>query len=192
MNGRVRQPPTLEIELTPQEGVSLDDVLRIGSDQPEDEAARVRSPPPRPAAVVGTLTGMDESGRPLVAFSGGAPGRATAARSTVALGENDVGRQLVVVFEDGDVAKPIIVGLIQPSCPAQPATAPEPPAKVSRVDAKLDGERIVLSADREIVFRCGEASITLTRAGKVLIRGAYLLSRSSGVNRIKGGSVQIN
>ena len=30
------------------------------------------------------------------------------------------------------------------------------------------------------------------RAGKVLIRGAYLLSRSSGVNRIKGGSVQIN
>ena len=28
--------------------------------------------------------------------------------------------------------------------------------------------------------------------GKVLIRGTYLLSRSSGVNRIKGGSVQIN
>ena len=32
----------------------------------------------------------------------------------------------------------------------------------------------------------------LTRAGKVLIQGAYLLSRSTGVNRIKGGSVQIN
>jgi hypothetical protein len=34
--------------------------------------------------------------------------------------------------------------------------------------------------------------LTLTHAGKVLIRGAYVLSRSSGVNRIKGGSVQIN
>ena len=33
---------------------------------------------------------------------------------------------------------------------------------------------------------------TLTRAGKILIRGAYLLARSSGVNRIQGGSVQIN
>ena len=44
----------------------------------------------------------------------------------------------------------------------------------------------------QIVLRCGEASITLTRAGKVLIRGAYVLSRSSGTNRIQGGSVEIN
>ena len=51
---------------------------------------------------------------------------------------------------------------------------------------------MVLKAQQEIVLECGKASITLTRAGKVLIRGAYLLSRSSGVNRIKGGSVQIN
>ncbi|MEP7119602.1 MAG: hypothetical protein ABJE95_01785, partial [Byssovorax sp.] len=36
------------------------------------------------------------------------------------------------------------------------------------------------------------SSITLTRAGKILIRGAYVLTRSSGVNRIQGGSVQIN
>ena len=41
-------------------------------------------------------------------------------------------------------------------------------------------------------MRCGEASITLTRAGKVLIRGAYVLSRSSGANRIKGAAVEIN
>ena len=50
----------------------------------------------------------------------------------------------------------------------------------------------MLTAEHEIVLRCGKASLTLTRAGKVLIRGTYLLSRSSGVNRIKGGSVQIN
>ena len=56
----------------------------------------------------------------------------------------------------------------------------------------VDGERLVFTAKKEIVLRCGKASITLTRAGKILIRGAYLLSRSSGVNRIKGGSVKIN
>ena len=58
--------------------------------------------------------------------------------------------------------------------------------------ASIDDERLVLSAQREVTIQCGKASITLTRAGKVLIRGEYLLSRSSGVNRIKGASVQIN
>ena len=57
---------------------------------------------------------------------------------------------------------------------------------------KADGERIVLSAEKEIVLQCGEASITLTRAGKIIIRGAYVSSRSTGVNRIQGGSVEIN
>ena len=67
------------------------------------------------------------------------------------------------------------------------AMAPEPVASV-----QLDDQRLELRAEREIVLRCGKASITLTRAGKVIIQGAYLSSRSSGVNRIKGGSVQIN
>ena len=56
----------------------------------------------------------------------------------------------------------------------------------------IDGEQLTVTADREIVLRCGEASITLTRAGKVIIRGAYVVSRSSGANRIKGACVQIN
>jgi uncharacterized protein (DUF2345 family) len=56
----------------------------------------------------------------------------------------------------------------------------------------VDGEQVVIEGKKEIVLKCGKSSITLTRAGKVLIRGAYVLSRSSGVNRIKGGSVQVN
>ena len=50
----------------------------------------------------------------------------------------------------------------------------------------------MLTAEREIVLKCGEASITLTRAGKVLIKGTYVLSRSSGYNKIKGAAVDIN
>jgi uncharacterized protein (DUF2345 family) len=56
----------------------------------------------------------------------------------------------------------------------------------------VDDQRIVLSAEREITLQCGEASITLTRAGKVLIKGTYVLSRSSGYNKIKGAAVDIN
>ncbi len=45
---------------------------------------------------------------------------------------------------------------------------------------------MLVSAKDELVLRCGKASITLTRAGKVLIQGSYVSSRSTGVNRVKG------
>jgi hypothetical protein len=32
----------------------------------------------------------------------------------------------------------------------------------------------------------------LTRAGKVVIKGRYVVSRSSGDNKVKGASVEIN
>lgn len=56
----------------------------------------------------------------------------------------------------------------------------------------IRSERLVFEATTEIVIRCGAASITLTEGGKVLIKGEYVLSRSTGTNRIRGGSVQIN
>jgi uncharacterized protein (DUF2345 family) len=57
---------------------------------------------------------------------------------------------------------------------------------------QADDERVVVTAEREIVLRCGDASITLTRAGKVLIKGTYVLSRARGYNKIKGAAVDIN
>jgi hypothetical protein len=66
------------------------------------------------------------------------------------------------------------------------------PGAAETVQVKVDGERLVFTGEKEIVLRCGEASITLTRAGKILLRGAYIVSRSTGVNRIKGGVVHIN
>jgi len=59
-------------------------------------------------------------------------------------------------------------------------------------EAKVDGKKVTLTGEDEVTLKCGKASITLTKAGKVLIKGEYVLSRSSGVNRIKGGAVQIN
>ena len=146
------------------------------------ETSSVKSLPPQlvGGVIIGELVGFTESGAPLVDFAGNQSG-ALAARSTIPLNSSQAGREVVLVFEEG--TKPVILGCIQP----QSVSEAERPAEV-----KLDGQQIVFTAEREIVLRCGKASITLTRAGKVLIRGAYLLSRSSGVNRIKGGSVQIN
>lgn len=101
----------------------------------------------------------------------------------------------LLLFENSDPRLPIIVGLIQtPERNAfQALLAPRHVAeqKAAR-EAHLDGERVVLEAQREIVLKCGEASLTLRRDGKVLIRGAYVETHSKGVNRIKGGSVKIN
>jgi hypothetical protein len=61
-----------------------------------------------------------------------------------------------------------------------------------KIDAMVDGKCIKIEGQDQIELRCGEASITLRRNGRVIIRGTYVESRSRGVNRIKGGSVQIN
>jgi hypothetical protein len=129
--------------------------------------------------VVGTVVGLNEMGEPLVSFGESPATEAIVARSTVEIALNQIGCNAVLTLEGGDPCRPIIIGVLQPKIQGNR-------------EVRLDGERLTLSADKEIVLKCGEASITLTRAGKVLIRGTYLSSRSSGVHRIKGGSVQIN
>jgi len=140
--------------------------------------------------VIGQVVGEGDARGVPVDYPGNPHGASVCAVSTVAVGQGDVGREAALLFEGGDPARPILVGLIH-----QPETWKNAPAELTStepIQVERNGERLTLTADKEIVLRCGKASITLTRAGKVLIRGAYLLSRSSGVNRIKGGSVQIN
>lgn len=141
--------------------------------------------------VAGTLKGFGKAGDALVDFGAGAPRVDVPARSTVALRPNDIGRQVALLFEEGDRRRPIVVGVIHPSPAEEPAPAEGAP-EVQPREVEIDGARLAFTAQQEIVLRCGKATITLTRAGKILIRGAYLLTRSSGMNRIKGGSVQIN
>jgi len=51
---------------------------------------------------------------------------------------------------------------------------------------------VVLEGSEEVVLRCGEASVTLHRDGKLVLRGAYIETTAKGLNRIRGGSVKIN
>jgi hypothetical protein len=136
--------------------------------------------------VIGVLMGIQPDGSPLVVFPGNLHEVAMPARTTAVLAPTDVGGEVALLFEDGDPARPLVIGrLLRPIDPSEA----EPPATVEVV---RDGERLELTANREIVLRCGKASITLTEAGKVLIRGAYVSSRSTGANRIKGASVHLN
>lgn len=60
------------------------------------------------------------------------------------------------------------------------------------MEARVDGKRVVIEGQDEIVLKCGEASITLRRNGKVIVKGTNLESKATGTHRIKGGSVEIN
>jgi Domain of unknown function (DUF6484) len=143
---------------------------------------------PFSGAAVVRLQGFDLQENPLLSGVPDLPGEIVTARSTVSLVRAQVGSMVVVVFEDSDRRRPIVIGALQER---QAATdGPSAPAQVAAVRA--DGERLILSAEREIVLRCGDATISLTRAGKVVIKGKYIISRSTGYNRIKGAAVDIN
>ena len=95
------------------------------------------------------------------------------ARSLVPVTAASVGRVAAVTMMDD---QPLILGLVQPLVP----------------EVAADGERLVIDAGREMVLRCGKASITMTADGRVTIRGTQVLSRSDGPNRVQGASVQLN
>ena len=137
--------------------------------------------------VIGELVGIKNEGRtPLVVYPGQPGSAALAARSVVDVYGPHIGKNVVLIFEGRDASKPIIMGVLRDG---EGWTLAEEPGQV-QVDA--DGQRLIVEAKEQVVLRCGKASITLTKAGKVLIQGSYVLTRSTGVNRIKGGSVQIN
>ena len=136
--------------------------------------------------VIGLFLSINDSGEPLVAFPGNPVEAAVPAHSTTQFTAKDIGKEVALLFEGGDLLKPLIIGKIQQ------ATAEKVIHNDKLTTAEMDGDTIVLSANKEIVLKCGKSSITLTQAGKILIKGEYLSSRSTGVNRIKGGSIQLN
>lgn len=140
-----------------------------------------------PSVVTGELIAIADGGRtPLVLFDGQHGSAAVRARSVVDLHGAHIGQPVVLMFEGGDPTRPIVMGVLRQSEGWPLAEAP------AQVEVDVSGERMIVSAKEQLVLRCGLASVTLTKAGKVLIQGSYVSSRSTGVNRVKGGSVQLN
>ncbi|MEW5801044.1 MAG: DUF6484 domain-containing protein [bacterium] len=160
---------------------------------------------------VGKLVCLNEAGEPLVDYPDNPKGPVPA-RSTVAIPDSGGKRMVLLLFEHNDPHLPIIIGFIQD----QPVVAAsfekmteemteevtekmagkvtgEVMLERERIkDIIIDGERIVFEAGKEIVLRCGKGSITLRKDGKVVIKGTDLVSRSKGINKIKGAAVRIN
>ena len=138
-------------------------------------------------AVTGVLIGFQDNGRvPLVIYPGQLGEAAVAARAILDLHGAHIGREVLLMFEGADPRRPIIVGCLQR------AEGWPLPSEAGQIEVQADGARMIVAAREQLVLRCGDASITLTRSGKILIHGTYVSSRSLGVIRVKGGSIQLN
>jgi Domain of unknown function (DUF6484) len=153
--------------------------------------------------IIGSLVGINPQGQALVDFAENPSSTPLTALSTLNIAQQHVGRQVALLFAKGNPHEPVIMGIIHSPLQAlieayeiAPVASTEAEASTQAPsadkDVYIDGKRVVIEGKEEIVLKCGEASITLTKAGKILIRGKYVLNRSEGVNRIMGGSVQVN
>ena len=159
--------------------------------------------------VIGSIIGFDTQGRPLVDFNENLSSKPIVALSTLSLTIKNISRNVALLFNDGDLNQPVIMGLIHNpldellenfeltpteniSCDIEDTASPVSNILDNSNTVNVDGKQVCIEGAEEVSFKCGKASITLTKSGKILIRGTYLLNRSTGVNRIMGGSVQIN
>jgi Domain of unknown function (DUF6484) len=144
---------------------------------------------------IARLAAVDLTGAPLVAI-GESGADAVAARSTVQLAPADAGRSAVLVFEEGDLRRPIVIGLLQDRpimpLPDAPAATDEPEHASSRRDVRIDGRSVSLEATQELTLRCGQASVTLRADGRIVIKGMEIVSRARGTHKVKGATVLIN
>lgn len=180
---------------------SLDELYEPGV----DEQANNISPG---EIIIGTIDSIDHEGRVLVDFSENIGEKPIPAISTIAVTHQQCGHQVALLFANGNLNSPVVIGVIHnplnemlenfelsPEAGADSTENQEQLIKstsLDKDDVLIDGKRLVIEGEQEIVLKCGESSITLTKSGKILIRGKYLLNRSTGVNRIMGGSVQVN
>lgn len=147
------------------------------------------------APCIGRLAGVGRKGEILVQYEGYGP---YPARMLAGMGSKELsrpeqrGRELLLVFENGDPEKPVIVGLMTDPLDDLIALEVSGEKGEENLDLLVDGRRITIEAEDEVVLKCGKGSIQIRKDGKIIIKGTDLLSRSSGPQRIRGASVNVN
>jgi hypothetical protein len=151
----------------------------------------------RPTICVGTIVQIGTDGQAMVDFPGNLVGPVEA-RAVITIprpGEEEIrdGIDVLLMFENGHEQSPLIIATVQQKiCRPKKLATQETLQPRGSTEVLVDGKTIVFDAKDEIQLRCGKSSVTLRKDGKIEIKGTQIVSRASGVNRIKGASVAIN
>ena len=108
----------------------MSDEILESSDQSE-ATARVIEPN---SVVLGVLVGFDGAGQPQVAYPGNPDEAGMRAQSIAPLDQSQLGRRVALLFEGGDLRRPIVMGLLQNSDDATPESTKR---SSSHVDASV-------------------------------------------------------
>ncbi|UYV37341.1 DUF6484 domain-containing protein [Rhodobacteraceae bacterium D3-12] len=136
--------------------------------------------------VIGMLMGFDGN-EPLVVYPTNPSDEARPARALCALSAEDAGHEVALLFEDGDFARPLIIGrIVDPA--RQDVVLPD----AGMATVVRDGETVKITGEERIELRVGKSVIIMEKDGHITIRGKHLVSHASASNRIRGGSVNLN
>ncbi|MFL5349754.1 MAG: DUF6484 domain-containing protein [Hyalangium sp.] len=158
----------------------------VPSDTPRFEPA---DRPENGRITVGRIASIDAQGRVLVALHKGVPCPArlsTTVRRAEILEAAVAGTPVLLLLADDGRTPPILMGMVRDRLEAPGDMS------VGALELQVGRERIALTAREELTLRCGEASITLRRDGKVIIKGEEIVSRARRTNKVKGATVRIN
>jgi len=178
-------------------------VQPVGSANPRTQDTKTSDDAETPAyygVVIGSVVNVthnDGFKNIFVSFPGNPNSTPIIAKTVLEINSGHEHSEVTLMFDGGNLISPIITGIIQ-----NREIATEKPTVNNTLDlgdltdeninAELDVKTLTFKAKDQIKLECGKASITLTKSGKILLRGEYVMSRSTGVNSIKGGSVQLN
>ena len=141
-----------------------------------------------PPVVVGRLLALtDGRATALVAFEDQPTEAAVRARTAIDLFPEQIGHEVLLTFERQDRTRPIVMGVLRTS--ADLATSP---ATAQHVEVRADGQRLTIKAQDELVLQCGRSTIILSADGRLELHADVIVSQAAEVNRIRGGSVQLN
>lgn len=149
-----------------------------------------------PTVHVGRIVGLTKNLCAIVDYPE-KPQETVIARSTVSLPSTDnveslIGRNVLIVFEKNNPTLPIIIGFVSDEIVNLDKQINNSNTINNPREIVIDSKRVVLDASEEIVLKCGPSTITLGANGKIIIKGAQIVSRASKTNKIKGATVNIN
>lgn len=158
--------------------------------------------------LIGKVVAFNDRGNPLVSYDDKTKQTPIEALTTVPLSSDTIGKEVAISFATNNGVVAIVMGVIRRALDdVLEFQSTQNTEKLSvtgntnienniegssKKEAIVDGEKLELSATEEVTIRCGKASITLNKNGKILIKGEHMLNRTSGSYRIKSGSIQLN